>query len=188
LVDLYNPEPDQRDEILAKVRRASITLADPSLGRAVVRDQRPMKFLHACLLPGTSPQQFLDALNGRVFFWLTRERLTKLLGATLYRQKQHTVLHVDTRELMSRYGDAVQLAPYNTGSMHVPTAPHRGSDVFVDIDRYPYDAWRAKRGRQGDAAVELTVPYAIPDIAEMTVRVERWEGGESIERIFERGH
>jgi hypothetical protein len=186
LVDLYNPEPDQRDEILAKVRRASITLTDPSLGHAVIRDQRPLKFLNACLLPDTSPQQFLDALNGRVFFWLTRERLTKLLGAKLYRQKQHSVLHVDTRELMLRYGDVVQLAPYNTGSMHVPTAPRRGSDVFVDIDRYPYDAWRAKRGKQGDAVVELTVPYAIPDIAQMTVRVERWHGGEPVETLLKR--
>jgi hypothetical protein len=188
LVDLWNPQSDQRDAILATVRRTSITLTDPNLGQAVIRDQRPLKFLNERLLPDTSPQQFLDALNSRVFFWLTRERLAKLLGAKLYRQKQHTVLHIDTRELMSRYGDAVQLAPYNTGSMHVPTAPRRGIDVFVDVNQYPHDMWRKKRGTQGDAVVELTVAYAVPDIVEMTVCVERWAGGEPVETLFKRDH
>ena len=186
LVDLYRPVQAVRAEILEQVRPNSITLHDQELGHAVIRDQRPLKFLKKCLLPDTSPQQFLDALNGRVFFWLTRKRLETLLGARLYREKQHTVLHVDTNQLVARYGDKIELAPYNTGSMHVPTAPRRGSGVFTAIDDYPYDMWRAKRGRQGDAVVELTVPHSIPDIEDMTVRVERWKGGEPIETVFEK--
>lgn len=184
LVDLYNPEENLRAEILSKVRRTSIVLNDPTLGSAVIRDQRPLKFLDQCLLPGTSPEQFLHALNSRVFFWLTHERLERLLSAKLYRQKKHTVLHIDTAELVSRYGDKVQLAPFNTGSMHVPTAPPRGTDVFVDIDEYPHDTWRTKRGRNGDAVVELTVPYSVPDIADMTICVERWESGRPVETIL----
>lgn len=185
LVDLYNPGQDVRTEILDRVRAKSITLYDQGLGHAVIRDQGPLKFLNECLLPDTSPQEFLDALNGRVFFWLTRKRLETLLGARLYREKQHTVLHLDTMQLMARYGDKVELAPYNTGSMHVPTAPRRGSGVFVAVDDYPYEMWRAKRGKQGDAVVELTVPHSIPDVGDMTVRVERWKGGEPTELLFE---
>lgn len=186
LVDRFGPEPDVRNDTLQRVRSQSITLHNPALGSVVIRDQKPLKFLAECLLPGTSPQQFLDALNSRVFFWLTKERLQRLLGAKLYRDKQHTVLQVDTRQLMARYGDTVELAPYNTGSMHVPTAPPRGSDVFVPIDSYPYESWRSKRGRIGDAVVELTVPYSVPDIGEMTSRVELWKGGEAVEVLFDR--
>ena len=186
LVDLYNPAAAVRAEILDQVRAHSIALHDQGLGHAVIRDQRPLKFLEECLLPDTSPQQFLDALNGRVFFWLTRKRLETLLGARLYREKQHTVLQVDTKQLMARYGDKIELAPYNTGSMHVPTAPRRGSDVFVAVDDYPYETWRAKRRNRTDAVVELTVPYSVPEIEDMSIRVERWKGGEPIELLFER--
>ena len=123
-------------------------------------------------------------LNGRVFFWLTRRRLETLLGARLYRGKRHIVLQVDTAQLMARYGGAVELAPYNTGSMHTPNAPRRGKDVFVAVDDYPYEKWRVKRGRSGDAVVELTVPYAVPDIRDVTLRVENWSGGEVVETIY----
>ncbi|WP_223297433.1 DUF7002 family protein [Catenulispora acidiphila] len=184
LVDLYNPEPAVKNSILGAVRRSSIALDNPVLGRTIIRDQRPLKFLDKCLLPGTSPQQFLDVLNGRVFFWLARHRLETLLSARLYRDKQQTVLHVDTGRLMERYGDEVELAPYNTGSMHIPNAPRRGKDVFVAVDDYPYDDWRVQRGSKGDAVVELTVPYAVPDISDMTLRVESWSGGDVVDVIY----
>jgi hypothetical protein len=143
----------------------------------VIRDQGPLKFLDRCLEPGTTPEEYLAALNGRVFFWLTAERVERLLGARRYRTKPQTVLHLDTARLLDRYGDQVQLAPYNTGSMHVPNAPRRDIDVFVDLDKYPYDKWRACRGGRSDAVVELTVPYAVPDVSDFVVRVERWNGG-----------
>lgn len=75
LVDLYNPRDAVRASILQGVRRDSILLERPGIGRAIVRDQGPLKFLDECLVPGTTRQEFLDLLNGRVFFWLTRERL-----------------------------------------------------------------------------------------------------------------
>jgi hypothetical protein len=133
------------------------------------------------LTDGTTEQQFLDSLNERVFFWLTRERLTRLLGATLYRDKRHTVLHVDTAGLLDVYGSVAQLAPYNTGSMHVPTVPKRGADVFVDISQYPYADWRRLRGPRQDAAVELTIPYSVPDIRNFVLKAETWSGGGPVE-------
>lgn len=186
LLDLYATAQPLRDEILSRVRRSSVTLDDPALGRAVIRDQLPLKFLDSCLLPGTSAEQFLRALNGRVFFWLTEQRLGTLLNARLNRLRTQTVLSIDTRELMSRHGDEVQLSPYNTGSTFTPTAPRRGETVFVDIDDYPYEAWRARRGKKGDAAVELTLPYAVRDIAAMTMRVDRWTAGARVGTLYER--
>jgi hypothetical protein len=177
LVDLFNPPSEIREAVLGQVRRTSTILTHPEHGTAVIRDQAPLKFIDRCLTEGSTRQQFLDALNGRVFFWVTRARLDRLLGARLYRAKPHVVLHVDTARLLEDHGEDVQLTPYNTGSVHVPNMPKRGPEVFVDIRDYPYDEWRRKRGAAGEALVELTVPYSVPDIAQYTIRVERWVDG-----------
>jgi hypothetical protein len=186
LVDLYDPEPTVRASILDRVRTKSIVLDHPEYGRAVVRDQGPLKFLDRCLTPGTTPQEYLDALNSRVFFWLTRERLLRLLTASRYRKQPQTVLFLDTAELLRRHGDRVQLAPFNTGSMHVPTAPPRGAEVFVDVNHYPHAEWRARRGPRADAVVELTIPHAVNDAADLALRVERWSGGIPVDVLHKR--
>ncbi|HEX3786686.1 MAG TPA: hypothetical protein VHW44_02390 [Pseudonocardiaceae bacterium] len=184
LVDRYQPGPAVRAEILDNRRRTNIRLDDPELGPAVIRDQTPLKFLDRALLPGTTPRQYLHALNSRVFFWLTEARLRTLLNSRATRHLPQTVLWLSTSELLARHGDKVQLAPYNTGSIFVPTSPRRGTEVFVDIDSYDYAYWKARR--RADAVVELTVPYALPDTAELTIRVERWQHGAPVETLFER--
>jgi hypothetical protein len=150
-----------------------------------IRDQVPAKFLHACLEDGVTPAQYLDALNGRVFFWVSAERLVRLLNARLYRSLRHTVLHVDTAALLRAYPGRVQLAPYNTGSMHVPNMPRRGPGVFTDVADYPYDEWARRRGRTGEPVVELTIDYAVPDIASYVTRAETWEEGTPMEVLYE---
>lgn len=184
IVDLYQPEDETRARILSTVRPNKITLTSAALGEMTIRDQRPAKFIKACMNDEGSPQDYLDALNGRVFFWLSRSRLTRLLNARLYRNSRHTVLHVDTARLLAAYSGRAQLAPYNTGSMHIPTAPKRGPDVFVDLADYPYDQWLAKRGQSTEPVVELTIPYAIPDIASFVTKVETWEGGKPIAVLY----
>jgi hypothetical protein len=171
-VEMFRPSDSVRAEILEARRLSSVTLQDDSLGSVTIRDQRPLKFLAECLHEGIEPQQFLDALNARVYFWLSSERLNKLLNARAYRNRRHLVLHVDTTRLMSVYQSTIELAPYNTGSAHVPTVPKRGPDVFTPMADYPFDAWRKRRGRNGEHVVELTVPYAVPDIARFVRQVE----------------
>jgi hypothetical protein len=184
IVDLYQPSADVREQILSTVRRDKIKLTNAGLGEMTIRDQRPAKFLKDCMNDGVSPQDYLDALNGRVFFWLRLSRLTRLLNARLYRHSRHTALHVDTAGLVGAYSGRVQLAPYNTGSMHVPNAPSRGTEVFTDVADYPYEQWLAKRGRSGEPVVELTISYAIPDIAKFVTKVETWAGGEPIAVLY----
>ena len=184
IVDLYQPDAETRARILSAVRTDKITLASAALGEMTIRDQRPAKYIKACMNDGASPQDFLDALNGRVFFWLHLSRLTRLLNARLYRHSRHTVLRVDTARLLDAYSGRVQLAPYNTGSMHVPNAPKRGPDVFTDLADYPYDQWLATRGRSTEPVVELTIPYAIPDIADFVTKVETWESAEPIAVLY----
>jgi hypothetical protein len=53
-------------QILSTVRRDKIKLTSPALGEMTIRDQRPAKFLKDCMNDGVSPQDYLDALNGRM--------------------------------------------------------------------------------------------------------------------------
>ncbi|MFF3754728.1 DUF7002 family protein [Streptomyces sp. NPDC002018] len=187
LVDLFAPDPATRHSILSDVRRSSVPIEHPRYGTAVIRDQRPLRFLDQVLTPDTTRRQFLNALNGRVFFWLSSRRLHSLLHASRNRRKPaQTVLHIDTAALLARHGDRVQLAPYNTGSTYVPTAPRRGAGVFVDVDDYPYDSWAKRRGKRRDAAVELTVPHSVPAIEELASRVERWRDGHPVDVLHTR--
>ena len=186
LVDLFNPPSHVRQEILGSVRRKSITLQNPQHGVAVVRDQGPLKFLDRVLEEGTTFQEYLDLLNGRVFFWATYERLLRLLQAARYRGHAQTVLHIDTRELLAAHPEA-ELAALNTGSVHVPNMPTRGKDTFLPVADYPYDTWRKRRGAAGDAVVEITVPYAVPHVLDYVLRVEQWMGGQPVQVLYEGG-
>lgn len=186
IVDLYQPDDGTRANILRTVRRNKITLTSAAIGNITIRDQRPAKFLAACMHDEVDPQDYLDTLNSRVFFWVSLKRLKALLCARAYRNLRQTVLYVDTASLLQAYAGRTQLAPYNTGSMHVPGAPRRGPDIFTDLADYPYDQWVDKRGKSGDHIVELTVPYAIPDIAAFVTKAETWAGGAPAEVLFQR--
>lgn len=185
LVDLYDPAPEQRAAILNNIRRTSIALANPIHGIAVVRDQGPLKFLDRVLEDDTTVQEYLDQLNGRVFFWATQGRLLRLMGAKRYRKNHQTVLHVDTRALVAAHPE-MQLAGLNTGSVHVPNMPTRGKSTFKAIEDYPYDEWRQRPGRKNDALVEVTVPYSVPHVRDCVLRVERWHAGQPIETLYQR--
>lgn len=180
LVDRYAPPPNVRSEILERVRHTSHVLTRAGLPDATVRDQGPLKFLSACLLPGVGEQDYLDALNARVFFHVNEHDLHRLLRARLYRKHPHDVLTLDTKAFLETH-PAVELAPYNTGSIHVPNMPKRGPDIFTPLEQYPWEAWRRKRRK--DAVRELTV-VGRADVAASVIKVERWYLGAVVEEIF----
>jgi hypothetical protein len=185
LVDLYAPAPEVRAEILHSVRSRSVPLQREGLRPVVVRDQKPLRHLPRRLADDTTVQQFLDVLNGRVFFWLSEQRLRGLVDA--YRKYPQTVLVFSTAEVLSAYGAKVRLAPYNTGSIHTPTtSPERSRHVFQSVADYPYEQWRKQRRGNRDPVVEFTVEYAVPDAAALALRVERWVDGHRDAVIHER--
>ncbi|MBD3779229.1 MAG: hypothetical protein IE923_08200 [Micrococcales bacterium] len=182
LVSEFDPPDDVRTDLLRSVRKRGYVLSQPGRDDVTIRDQGPLKFLSVCLEPGVTEQDYLDALNARVFFHVNEHDLHRLLGARRYRAHPQTVLTIDTEEFLARHPD-VELAPYNTGSVHVPNMPARGPNLFTPLEDYPWDAWRKKRG--DDAAVrELTV-IEWADVVPAVLRVERWHLGEPVETIFE---
>lgn len=171
LLDLFEITGEARTNIESHRRPSSVTIHHPEFGSAVIRDNIPMRdgALERCLEDCT-PTEWYKLLNGRVFFWLSRERLFRLLRARAYRNKTQTIITVDTKALLDRHQSAVRLAPINTGSTIYKPLP-RGVKTFSTMGDYPYQERRKTRTRD-NAVVELTVDYSVPDIAELIVGVE----------------
>ena len=185
LLDLYGVAGVERARIEQQHRPAAILVTDPVLPGAVIRDQIPMddRGLRRCLPSHLSPSDWYRLLNEKVFFWLTRERLLRLLGAGAYRAKAHDVLEVEARSLVRAYVNAIWLCPMNSGC--TKPMPHpRNLETFLRIPDYPYAEWRRKR-RKGERVVELAIDYAVPDISVYVRRVVVMRGQEELETVFE---
>lgn len=171
LLDQTGLDGPARAAIEVRRRPTSVALTHPAIGRAVIRDQKPMDDagLRRCLTDGLSPEDWYRLLNGRVFFWLTTARLSRLLNARANIAAEHDVLQIASAPLIAAYAGTITLSAINSGTT-IRAAPARGRATFLPIVEYPYAAWRAKRPR-GERVVELTVPYGVPDIARFVDRV-----------------
>ncbi len=180
LLDLFEIAGPRRHAIESAHRPKSVKLSHPQYGVAVVRDQKPMSEskLRSCLI-GMEPREWYELLNRRVFFWPTKERLVRLLGARAYRNSPHVVIEVDTSILLEQRLNQTTLSRINSGStVYVPVP--RGRETFLPLSEYPQDWWRARR--LGEVAVE----YGIPNLADMIISVEEWEGSSKLKTVWER--
>jgi hypothetical protein len=184
LLDLFGYAGERRNRIEGAWRPESVTIRSPEHGNAVVRDQKPMddSGLRRCLRDMT-PAEWYRLLNSRVFFWLTEERLDRMLTARAYRNELHLVLVVDTAGLLRAHHTRVALSPINSGATK-PYPQPRGKHTFQRLPEYPFHELAAKRSGGGtDPVVELAVDHAVPDIARHVVRLERRRGSTLIEEL-----
>lgn len=174
LLDLFEYKGKARFEIESQLRLKEYRITHPVHGVAFIRDQDPMRdrpaegiSLENCLV-GITPQEWLEFLNRRTFFWADLAGLNYMLGARLYRNRSHYVLTVDSRELLRRHADKVSLSGMNSGSLY--GQKKRSADTFEPISEYG-----------GRWVTEITVEYSVPDIAEMMISVDecicQWNNG-----------
>jgi hypothetical protein len=135
--------------------------------------------LSKCLTDGLTPEEWFKILNGRAFFWLSRKRLRRLLGARAYRNRPQTVLTVDTRSLVAAHRDRIELSSLNSGATIYNPQP-RGRDTFRPIDDYPFDERRKTRSVE-HSVVELVVLGGVPDIADHLIAAHRIHNGKNTE-------
>lgn len=171
LIDLFGLDAAERDRLLSAPRKQSTVLRAPGLAPAVIRDQKPMKFVAEKIDPNSSLTAYLAAINSRVFFWASAERLDRLRQAKEYRTEDQVVLHVDTRTLVERHGPRIELCRLNSGAVTQKNHPMRGHRSWLPIADYPYAEYSRRYGRDG-ALVEVTVLDAVPDILDVTDKIE----------------
>lgn len=186
LLNLYGVIGERREELEARRRPESVPVSHDGLAGAVIRDQKPMDDagLSRCLADGMSPEDRYRLLNAKVFFWLTRGRLLRLVGARPYRDREHDVLELEAAPLVEAYRHAITLSPINSGATK-PFARERGRTTFLPIDDYPYASWRQKRVR-GERVVELAVDRGVLDVARFVRRVTVMRDTELVSILYER--
>ena len=164
LLDLFEVRGIERDVIESARRPESVKITHPIHGTAWIRDNKPInETVLRRTLVGMSESEWYRTLNRRVFFWLTSERLDRLRNAPPYRQRAHDILTIDTNALLNIYAGSAELAYLNSGAVHPSATYKRGIGTFRTISDYP---WRERlRISPSEPIVELTVPYAVPDIA-----------------------
>ena len=182
LLDLFEVPGEMRVQLESQHRPDSIPIYHDKHGSAVIRDQKPMSdsALGKCLLDMT-PAQWYETLNRKVFFWLTRKRVLGLLSARAYRSKRHTVLTIDTDQMLRRHSQNITLSPINSGcTLFRPVS--RGSSTFARFSDYPFHL----RESHADLCVELAVEHSVRDISEFTIRVEEMQEERVIHLLYER--
>jgi hypothetical protein len=170
LLDLFEYKGAEREKIESSYRATSMEIKHPTLGKAAIRDQGPMHSdnVVARFLDDLTPPDWYRMLNSRVFFWLTEERLEKLLGAGLYRTRPHMVLELDTAALLDRHIEQVTLSPINSGAIFPGGKTRRGQQTFSRFDDYPWH----EREKQRELVVELAVDRAVPDLSGLLIDVK----------------
>ncbi|WEX14249.1 hypothetical protein P2T68_27080 [Pseudomonas sp. G11] len=146
----------------------------------VLRDQKPMPEgrLIQALTHGTTPRQWYELINHKVFFWAEEQRLHRLLGARDYRRLEHDVLTLDSATFIPAYAEAIWLCHMNSGNTW-PMPHRRDTEIFRRIPDYPV----RRSGKPIKTVVELVVDYSVPNIAEYVVEVRRMRGSEVLEVI-----
>lgn len=183
LLDLFDVTGTERERVESCRRPEPVTITRKGIGSAVIRDQKPMDDagLQRCLQDGLTPRRWYEILNARVFFWLTRARLLRLLTARAYRDAEHEVLEVDAASLVAAYKDRITLASINTGATKPMPAP-RGKATIVGIPHYDYAGRKLSHRRE--PVVELAVSPGIPNIVDFTRRVIVMRGDKKSEELW----
>jgi hypothetical protein len=170
LLDLFEVFGERRAELETKMRRNLETLAHPKLGTVVLRDQKPIgsdaKLQRS--LKSVSVSDWHQLLNSKVFFWVTRERVSKLRNARAYKRNNHLLLTLRTKDVVQEYKNRVRLCHINSGCC-MPIAHPRSPDFFRTIESFDYDYWRRKGRTRKNIIVEFVVEYKIENISRFMV-------------------
>lgn len=148
----------------------------------LIRDQRPMppSALLRCLDAGISPEAWYRLVNSKVFFWPCIERLHRHLAACS--ERPQTVIAVDSRRLLRRYGHAASITPFNVGNARRRPAP-RGMRTFVPLDVWLATRWasEAKPGCSGRSQnhppAEIAIEGSVPDLMDLVIEAVTIDAG-----------
>ena len=158
LLDLSGLQGSERMLIERQQRTQHVVLANGVL----IRDQTPMPptALEHCL-HGMTPSEWYALLNARIFFWLEKDRLNRMLKAN--RARPQIVMVLDTARLLAAYAEQITLTPFNTGNARRKPAL-RSRQTFV-----PYKTWLESRWASEAQALGIHVRPKSHKPAELTI-------------------
>jgi len=167
----------RRHELGSQHRPEKTTIQSRSGATIVLRDQKPMPVNRIAQALGNTatPEQWYELINNKVFFWVSHERLLRLLGARAYRDDEHDVITLDTAKLVGAHEHTITLCHMNSGNTF-PIPSKRDFSIFKSIADYP----TKRNGQPEKEVVELTVANQVPDISRFVTQVQRMKGASVI--------
>ncbi len=157
LADAYNFSPEDRQSVLHQ-RRVCIQ----DLHGISIRDQLPApeSRMKTCLVNISIPE-WLTLLNSKIFFFLSREKATRLLAA--YTDYDNLLLEVDTAALLATHATHAFVSRINTGAFIYKPVP-RGRASFIPLAQY-------EPRRKNDTPAELTIDQPIPNLLDYATAI-----------------
>ncbi|MEQ8249547.1 MAG: hypothetical protein RID42_17875 [Alphaproteobacteria bacterium] len=188
LLEDYAVKGEKRKRYGRIRRPESVPLSHPHRKGAVIRDQKPMSdgALEKCLEDGLTPTDWYCLLNSYTFFWLSRERIWRLLRARAYRDQLQTVLTLDARALVATHRDRIRLSPINSGSTLFKPQP-RGHKTFKTVHDFPFED-RARTRRAENNVVELLVEHSVPDVSDHLLAVHEVMNDKIVNEVWRAPH
>jgi hypothetical protein len=180
LLDLPGVTATDRAQVRAH-RPARTVLANG----LVVRDQTPMPpaALQRCLR-GLTPGQWYALLNGKVFFWVDRDRLVRHMRAC--RRNPQVIMVLDAAALLDAYAARASVTPFNTGNARRRPAL-RGRSTFVPYTVWRDSGWRHEADGLGTGPrprhlrpAELAIDGAVPDAMRFVIDTRAVAAGEAV--------
>lgn len=164
LLNLYQVKSDEKKLISQTHRPECVKISNVKLPDVIIRDQKPMSDAGVIkALQGTAkPADWYNLLNSMVFFWPTKKRLKTMLSAKAYRDLDHDVLIVRTKELVTAHANKLRISPINSGCT-TPWAHPRSLELFKTAANYPFEERKKKNG-VSKAIAEICFVGGIPDI------------------------
>lgn len=184
LLDLFQITGNARNAIENQHRPELVSIENNDYGEAIIRDQKPMSDLglNRALRDSLTPRDWYKILNTKTFFWLTYDRLLRLLGARAYKNNAHDVLVLHTRPLVENNIGKITLSPMNTGCT-MPFPHKRGIKTFRSINDYPFEERRRKAGIN-NAIVELAVEGCVENVSKYVKKVVEMKGSKILRNIY----
>ncbi len=145
---------------------ASYRLESQEHGVFTLRDRTTLSHrgLEKALSGSCSPDQWINLLNRRVYFFAQKTSLENLRKAPYNRDLSHIVLEVDTRKLFELHTGSIEVAEINTG--YTKRSPAKRSPAsFQSVQNYMRTAARK--------IVEVTVLDAVPELLPLLRRAVR---------------
>lgn len=159
---------------LLENRRNSIRLEHPVHGVAVINDNKPLSNskLARCLDDGLTVEDWLLALNQRVFFFVRSGDVQKLRLASANRQRSKLLLVFDALPLLQQHFSKIEISPINSGNTNHQPA-RRGLDTFTRALSTDYSAWRRRRKKASmDTIKEIAVNGSVANAADYLLATE----------------
>lgn len=170
ILDLFEVENSYRYVLESKRREKEVPLYHSQHGSLILNDHQPLSesALLKCLDDGLLPENWLNILNARVFFWPTEEHLQQHLNARFNRNRSREIIVIDAFKLAKDYAANMELSPINSGST-IRKPARRSLKTFTPLLQYPFEEWRKLRGQQ-DNIREVTVRGAILNIEKYVIK------------------